>query len=265
MNPGDALIDIPDVKVLQVARKVSGLTLAQIATAMQRDPDTVGGWFAESADRFPPLPLIPKLCHVLGDPLIIEWLYAQYRQLCEGDPTFDGAADAERTRALLIRAVGQVTNALNLARDLGPTFTTSESKQVSAAILLAVATLASASREAVGRRPAPVRRLSFLRDGDVQAEALPRCSWWRRLIQKFSRAKTASSFQELPAVWVCDEPGKPWRLLYGGRAELLEACRIIKAMGQIIQEAPALRPEDRATSYRLLAEGEAFAARVGQG
>lgn len=248
MNPGDAVVDISEVKVLQVARRESGMTLAEIAVAMSRDEATVGGWFAESADRFPPLPLIPKLCHVLGDPLIIEWLYARYRQLCEGDPAFDGAADAERVRSLLVRGLNQATNALTLTQDIGPTFTRSEAKQISEAILLAVATLAAAAREARGRRPAPARRLAFSRgDGDEAAGASGRPTWRERLRAWWRGA------------------GTPWEVVAIPPADLTQARRLIGAMGQIIRKAPVLRPEDRAVSCRLLEEGRAFAARVGQG
>jgi hypothetical protein len=79
--PEEALSAMPCAAVMQAAHRLSGLSLEEIAFRMERDEATVAGWFAEEADRFPPLPLLPKLCHILDNTIIFEWVFAQFQGL----------------------------------------------------------------------------------------------------------------------------------------------------------------------------------------
>jgi len=180
MNPGEALKDATCLQVIQVMRRMSGLDLDSIAEAMDRNRQTVGCWFGEAAaDKFIPLPLVPRFCHVMGSTLLLEWLMAQYERLQHAEPPEPWSNDVERTTDLLVRGLIQTGNALELLRGMGPELSPSQGRQVSEAILLAVATLAAAAREARGTFPGAPKHLRFCRGDNVDDEApMP---WWRRL------------------------------------------------------------------------------------
>lgn len=186
MNTGQALEDATCLQVLQVMRRMSGLDLDAIATAMGRNRQTVGCWFGEAAaDKFIPLPLVPKFCHALGSPLLLEWLVAQYERCLRDEPAPQWSGAAGRTSQLLLRGLVQAGNALELLRDMGPTLSPSQGRQVSEAALLAVATLAAAAREARGAFPGAPRHLRLCRDGE---EPAPKSRWER--FQDWWRART---------------------------------------------------------------------------
>jgi hypothetical protein len=177
MNSGQALEDATCLQVIQVMRRMSGLGLDAIATAMDRNRQTVGCWFGEAAaDKFIPLPLVPRFCHVLGSPLLLEWLVAQYERCLRDDPAAEWSGATGRTSDLLLRGLVQAGNALQLLRDMGPELSPSQGRQVSEAALLAVATLAAAAREARGTFPAAPGSLRFCRAG----ETLVAKSRWER-------------------------------------------------------------------------------------
>jgi hypothetical protein len=177
MNTGQALEDATCLQVIQVMRRMSGLDLDAIATAMDRNRQTVGCWFGEAAaDKFIPLPLVPRFCHVLGSPLLLEWLVAQYERYLRDDPAAEWSGAAGRTTDLILRGLVQASNALELLRDMGPKLSPSQGRQVSEATLLAVATLAAAAREARGSFPAAPGSLRFCRAG----ETLTAKSRWER-------------------------------------------------------------------------------------
>lgn len=188
MNPGQALEDATCLQVIQVMRRMSGLDLDAIATAMDRNRQTVGCWFGEaSADKFIPLPLVPRFCHALGTPLLIEWLVAQYERCLREDPPQQWSGTAGATTGLLLRGLVQAGNALELLRDMGGTLSPSQGRQVSEAALLAVATLAAAAREARGAFPHAPKQVRFDRSPAGEADAAMAAAkpsgipWWRRL------------------------------------------------------------------------------------
>uniref|UniRef100_I2Q1B7 Uncharacterized protein n=1 Tax=Desulfovibrio sp. U5L TaxID=596152 RepID=I2Q1B7_9BACT len=180
MNTGQALEDATCLQVIQVMRRMSGLDLDAIATAMDRNRQTVGCWFGEaSADKFIPLPLVPQFCHALGSPLLLEWLVAQYQRCVRNDPAVEWSGAAGRTSDLLLRGLVQAGNAMELLRDMGPELSPSQGRQVSEAALLAVATLAAAAREARGTFPVAPKGLRFQRAGE-EPETI-RTGWRERL------------------------------------------------------------------------------------
>ncbi|MEA4857085.1 MAG: hypothetical protein AAGU21_01185 [Solidesulfovibrio sp.] len=167
MNSGQALEDATCLQVLQVMRRMSGLDLRSIATAMERNRQTVGCWFGEAAaDKFIPLPLVPKFCHVMGSPLLLEWLVAQYERCLRDDPPRRHSGEVDRTTTLLLRGLVQAGNALELLRGMGEAVTPSEGRQVSEATLLAVASLADAAREIRGTFPAAPKQIRFHRSAE---------------------------------------------------------------------------------------------------
>ena len=267
MNPGQALEDATCLQVIQVMRRMSGLDLDAIATAMDRNRQTVGCWFGEAAvDKFIPVPLVPRFCHALGTPLLIEWLVAQYERCLRDDPPQQWSGTAGVVTDLLLRGLGQAGNALELLRDMGGPLSPSQGRQVSEAALLAVATLAAAAREARGFFPVAPKHLRFDRsplDGtDAAMAAEPsRMPWWRRL-----RAWLAGSWQWAGDREACArslgqlrtelEASLEMRRRY--RAELAETRRIMGAMGYLLREGVCLRLELRQLAERLLAEGEAL-------
>lgn len=168
MNTGEALKDATCLQVLQVMRRMSGLDLEAIADGMGRNRQTVGCWFGEaSADKFIPLPLVPRFCHVLGSPLLLEWLTVQYELLRQDEPTPQWNGAPERTARLLLRGLLQAGKALEMLHDMGDPLTPSQGRQVSEATLLAVATLAAAAREARGEFSGTSRSLRFCRVGET--------------------------------------------------------------------------------------------------
>jgi transcriptional regulator with XRE-family HTH domain len=260
MIPGEALADIADVKILQVARKMSGLTLADIAAGVGRDEATVGGWFAGGSDCWPPATLLPRLCQVLDDPLLIEWLYAQYHRLCEGAPVPDFGTDPGRVRDLLVRGVSQVSHALNLAKDFGPSPSRSQSRRLSEAILLAAATLAAAAREARGRSRAPGRQLAFLHAAEAGALAVPEVAgWWRRLtdwLGGWARYRALRAQLARTAAAQAEERARD-------RERLAEVQRIMGAMGHELLLAVCAQGGRRNVVQRLLDDGKRFGGEYG--
>lgn len=187
MNGGQSLEDLTALQVAQIMRRMAGLEMEAIAVAMGRNRQTVGCWFGEAAaDKFVPLPLAPQLCHVLGSPLLLEWMVAQYERCLRDDPPQQWRGSTARTTDLLLRGLVQAGNALELLRDLGGSLSPSQGRQVSEATLLAVASLAAAAREARGEWPGAGRNLRFDRDGEADYPA-PRQSWWRRMAARWRR------------------------------------------------------------------------------
>ncbi len=267
MKPGYALADMSCVEVLKTMRRLSGLRLSEIAEAMDRDEATAGGWFAAGADRYPPLPLVPSLCACMGDPLLIEWLQAQYERLRAGEASLPGGADAACIRDRLFRALTQVSAAIDLVRALGQTLTKTESRQVSEAILLAAATLAAAAREARGGRAAS-RGPRFASAATVEAWIGERPSVWRRLAAWFGGWSVAARLRE-----ELTQLGQAHaRELVETRAahavELVERdrqfdklARLFGAAGWILGQSDTCRVASYDTVSRLLLEGEQLTAR----
>lgn len=268
MNPGQALEDATCLQVIQVMRRMSGLDLDAIATAMDRNRQTVGCWFGEAAvDKFIPLPLVPRFCHALGTPLLIEWLVAQYERCLRDEPPQPWSGKAGVTTGLLLRGLVQAGNALELLRDMGGTLSPSQGRQVSEAALLAVATLAAAAREARGAFPVAPKHLRFDRfplggtDAAIAAAEPSRMPWWRRLWAWLAgswdwageREAYARSLGQLhKELETCQD----MRRL--SRAELAETRRIMGAMGYLLREGVGRQLELRELAERLLAEGEAL-------
>jgi len=268
MNPGQALEDATCLQVIQVMRRMSGLDLDAIATAMDRNRQTVGCWFGEaSADKFIPLPLVPRFCHALGTPLLIEWLVAQYERCLRDDPPQQWSGTAGATTGLLLRGLVQAGNALELLRDMGGTLSPSQGRQVSEAALLAVATLAAAAREARGSFPHAPKQVRFDRSPAGEADAATAAAqpsgmpWWRRLWTwlagswEWTRDREAYA-RALGQLRKELETSLEMRRLY--RVELDETRRIMGAMGYLLREGVCLRLELRELAERLLAEGEAL-------
>lgn len=235
MHPGEAVESILENQVLSLARRISGLTIQEIAERIGRDPATVGGWFAAGSDRWPPASLLPKLSQILGDPILIEWLYAQYRLFVESEPEQLSATNGSRIQPLLIRALGQVTTALNLARDLGPNLTKPQSRQISESILLAVATLCDAAREARGRKPAPARLLRF---GSIK-RPLPQESLWARIRRSLRSLFVVAELQSR---------------LAAGKREHVRMRRLIGTLGYMVRTENGRNVVNRTTRKRVLAD-----------
>ena len=268
MNPGQALEDATCLQVIQVMRRMSGLDLDAIATAMDRNRQTVGCWFGEaSADKFIPLPLVPRFCHALGSTLLLEWLVAQYEQCLRNDPPPEWSGAVGRTADLILRGLVQAGNALELLRDMDGPLSPSQGRQVSEAALLAVATLAAAAREARGAFATAPKHLRFSRsqtnetDAAMPAAEPARMPWWRMLAAWLAgswewtrdRGAYARSLGQLRKEL---ETYREMRRRY--RAELAETRRIMGAMGYLLREGVCLRLELRELAERLLAEGEAL-------
>jgi transcriptional regulator with XRE-family HTH domain len=66
------LADIPFAQALEFARALSGLTYEEIAERMGKGQETVRRYFTDPTYN-PPAPLIPKLCGVLGNTILVEW------------------------------------------------------------------------------------------------------------------------------------------------------------------------------------------------
>ncbi len=181
MMPGQALEDATCLQVLQIMRRLSGLDLDAIAAAMDRNRQTVGGWFDEAADGCIPLPLVPGFCHVMGSPLLLEWLAAQYERCQRHEPPRWWSGEVGRTTDLLLRGLVQARSALELLRDMGRELSPSQGRQVSEAALLAVASLVAAAREARGSFPDEPPRLRFARVADMPAANAMPSGWWGRL------------------------------------------------------------------------------------
>lgn len=245
MKSGQSLEKLTPLQVIRVMRRMSGLGLGELATAMDRNMRTVGCWFGEgSPDKFIPVPLVPRFCHVMRSPLLIEWQMAQFERLQRGEPAdiFQGAA-ADRIIDLVLRGIVQSSQALDLLRDAGGALTPSQGRQAAEAILLAVSTLAEAAREA--REVAPefrANRYFLAKTADERepdpAAASPRASWWRRLV----------------AWWIRDDA----RELEALRADYRDARRLLGAMGWLLREvlqSGRLRPSLRRIAGRLLDDG----------
>lgn len=175
MHEGQALASLTCSQVLEVAKRSSGLTQAEIAAAMGVNISSVGCWFGEAIDKFVPLPKVAQLCQVLGNPIIILWLMARYEALRD-ETERHWTGDAEIVSDRMVVGLGQLSQALTLIRQTrsdGP-MSPSGGRLVSEALLLSITTLAAAAREARGNMTDLPRRGRFLR---------PRIapSWWRRL------------------------------------------------------------------------------------
>jgi len=235
MRHGDALADISAVKVWQVARRTSGLSLSDVAKAMQRDEATVGGWFAEGTDRFPPYAQVARLCQVLGNPTPIEWLWARYWRLVDGESEPEKAADGNRVLDLLLRGMKQLGLALEISRDAGADLSGRRGRQVAESILLAVSSLSAAALEAAGT--APSRRFRLLRSGEEPAPT------WRARLREW---------------WLCRRERRETAERLG------EALLVMGAMGHELQMAlhdfPQMATTRWATVHRLLADGRRLGA-----
>jgi len=267
MNTGQALEDATCLQVLQIMRRMSGLDLDSVATGMDRNRQTVGCWFGEgSPDKFIPLPLVPKFCHVLGSSLLLEWLVAQYERLRRDEVPHAWSGAVEPTLSLLVRGVVQSGNALALLHDMGNPLTPSQGRQVSEAALLAVATLAAAAREARGAFPGPPKSLRYFRANEQMVVDAPQLPRWRRLtvwLSKFwrwgqDREVHTQSLQTL----------RSDLQTYASTARrqqdaLAEAKRIIGAMGFKLRELrEAMMPEQWQTVRSILDQGQAFGLKV---
>jgi len=235
MRPGEALSDISAVKIWQAARRMSGLSLADVAQAMERDEATVGGWFAQGMDRFPPFPLVPRLCTVLGNPTPIEWLWAHYWRLVDGEATTATTGDGNRVLDLLVRGMKQLGLAMEISRDAGAALDGRRGRQVAESILLAVSSLSAAAREAAGT--APSRRFRLLR-----ASEGPALTWWERLREW----------------WLCRRERREMA------ERLRDALRVMGAMGHeleiMLHDFPQMATTQWGTVHRLLADGRRLGA-----
>lgn len=262
MNSGQSLEELTCLQVVQVMRRMSGLDLDTIAAAMDRNRQTVGCWFGEAAaDKFIPLPLVPRFCHALGSTLLLEWLVAQYERLLRDEPPHVWSADAARTLDLLVRGLIQTGNALELLHAMGRELSPTQGRQVSEATLLAVATLAAAAREARGTFPGAPKQLRFFRDAGDRTASAPACgSRWQRLGawlatwrgRVWRRDRHARSPEAL-----CDELAKCREDLARKDRELVRVKRIMGAMGYLLREGGGPGNGRSATARRLLEEGAA--------
>ncbi|MFA5354011.1 MAG: hypothetical protein WC291_07265 [Thermodesulfovibrionales bacterium] len=66
------LQDLTYAQTLELARALSGKTYMEIAEALGKGPETIRRYFTDPSYN-PPSHLIPELCKVLGNFLIIEW------------------------------------------------------------------------------------------------------------------------------------------------------------------------------------------------
>ena len=67
------LLDIPYTRALELARAMSGLTYAQIAHEMDLGVETIHRYFTDP-DYQPPTKRLPKLCKVLGNDILLNWV-----------------------------------------------------------------------------------------------------------------------------------------------------------------------------------------------
>lgn len=66
------LADITYAQALTLARLLSGKTYAEIAERMEKGTETIRRYFTDPSYN-PPSCLVPKLCSVLGNFILIEW------------------------------------------------------------------------------------------------------------------------------------------------------------------------------------------------
>lgn len=70
------LTDLTYLQVLEIAYRISGLTYEEIAEAVGKGRETIHRYFTDPAYN-PPTGLVPRLCAVLGNHLMIEWQCAR--------------------------------------------------------------------------------------------------------------------------------------------------------------------------------------------
>ncbi|MCC6345664.1 MAG: helix-turn-helix transcriptional regulator [Nitrospirales bacterium] len=74
------IIEIPDLSALPfsgalaIAYSLTELTHEEIAEKMGKGIETIRRWFNPEDDYNPPIPLLPKLCRVIGNTIVIEWI-----------------------------------------------------------------------------------------------------------------------------------------------------------------------------------------------
>jgi transcriptional regulator with XRE-family HTH domain len=69
-------------QVLRLQRDRAGASHEEIANQLGKDRQTIGNYFGDEGSG-PPLALLPKLCHILGSPDILQWLCIQYEEYAE--------------------------------------------------------------------------------------------------------------------------------------------------------------------------------------
>lgn len=78
------LKDLTYLQVLEIAYKSSGLTYEEIAEHMGKGRETIHRYFTDPSYN-PPTSLVPRLCQVIGNYLLLEWQVAQV----DGHLTFE--------------------------------------------------------------------------------------------------------------------------------------------------------------------------------
>jgi hypothetical protein len=164
----------------------------------------------------------------------------------DGDPGY--ATD------LLLRGIIQASNAVALLREMGDSLTPSQGRQCSGAILLAVATLVAAEREARGAASAS-GDLRFFRSDTEAGTNTPdpaQGGLWQRLRHWWHEVTTAAMVRrELQSSVLA------YRLR---QADFAEIKRIMGAMGHLLRGvAWMLAPNQQETVDRLLADGRRLA------
>jgi transcriptional regulator with XRE-family HTH domain len=71
--PNEHLVGAPYTYALEVARAMSGKTYEQIAHEMDLGRETIHRYFTDP-DYQPPTKRLPKLCKVLGNDIILDWV-----------------------------------------------------------------------------------------------------------------------------------------------------------------------------------------------
>lgn len=69
-----ALSALPFSGALAIAYSLTDLTHEEIAEKMGKGIETIRRWFNPEDDYNPPIPLLPKLCRVIGNTILIEWI-----------------------------------------------------------------------------------------------------------------------------------------------------------------------------------------------
>jgi transcriptional regulator with XRE-family HTH domain len=69
------LADVSFSQALTIARALSGMTNEEIAERMGKGKETIRRYFTDPTYN-PPTYLLPKLCNVLGNFILVEWLAA---------------------------------------------------------------------------------------------------------------------------------------------------------------------------------------------
>ncbi len=134
-------MDMRDMSALQVLRLMkdqSGKNLDEIAEMLEKDRQTVGGYFSESCKQFPPLPVLPKFCASLGSELILEWLQARTEQLKNGGltprPAPIGRTEALELGHMLQRSLANVMEAIFEAGNLQSKIVASDAAHIAGKI-----------------------------------------------------------------------------------------------------------------------------------